>query len=140
MISIQGRWIGLLGIGLDELKKAQPSAIRAVTKATLHYENALKKKLTGPRSGIVYTTHQASAPGEPPALNTGSYRQSIGHEIVEEKDSVFGQVGTNDVRGPILEFGGIAGNNARILPRPHFSATFLEEEQTMVTILDEATT
>ncbi len=142
MITVQGHWIGLEGIGLAELKALEPKAVRAVTRATLYYEGKVKKKLSGPRTGRIYIIrgrpHQASAPGEPPATLTGELRQSIGHELVFERDTFWGEVGSPLVKARTLEFGGITGNGARILPRPYFSATFLDEEQAILAILETA--
>ena len=144
MISFTGEWIGLKDIGLNELKATQPRAVRAVTKATLYYEAAVKKKLNAelPRTGRVYIirgiTHQASAPGEPPAPFSGDLRKSIGHEFFEDAGAVWGEVGTTWPYAAILEFGGYTHNGARILPRPYFLATFLEEEQAISDILETA--
>lgn len=55
--------------------------------------------------------HQASAPGEPPAVDTGQYRQSW---QVRKRAQAEYAVGTNQERAPALEFG-----SRTIAPRPH---------------------
>lgn len=69
-------------------------------------------------SGRIYTrgniTHQASAPGEPPAADTGKYAATIGFAIERDGLGLVGKVGTGDKRGPWLELG-----TARMAARPH---------------------
>lgn len=167
MIRILGQWLGVSRIAPEELKRLRKPIEKAILKAQLHYESSVKKKLTGPRTGRIYNlpglrgrsgkarkiktrdargrfmargTYQASAPGEAPALVTGKFRQSITHgPVVWEGDNASGEVGTSAKQAHIMEFGGIAGNNARILPRPYMAPTFLEQESRLVEILSEAT-
>ena len=62
---------------------------------------------TGPRTGRIYTrgaiTHQASAPGEPPATDTGGLVSSISYWVDKRKKKV--SVGTDSIIGRWLEFG-----------------------------------
>lgn len=58
--------------------------------------------------------HRASAPGEPPAPDTTSYRQSWDMEIGESDQGGYADVFTADERGPWLEFG-----TRNMMPRPH---------------------
>lgn len=145
MILIQGQWIGVDGLTEEELRKLRPSAERTVLKAALHYESSIKAKLSGDRHGRIYVIgkrgrlHQASAPGEPPAVLFGKLRQSITHSRPEwEGDTVSVEVGTKIVYAAILEWGGVAGGGSRILPRPYFAPTFLEQQDRMEAILEEA--
>jgi hypothetical protein len=114
-------------------------------KATLYYEGKVKKKLsaTPPRTGRVYIirgrAHVASAPGEAPAPITGRLRQSIGHTDVKwDGDEASAEVGSSDPKARILEFGGVNSRGVRLLPRPFFASTWMEEEQHMQEILDSA--
>ncbi len=50
-------------------------------------------------------SNRASAPGEPPAVDTGRLRASITHEIEKEFSAWIGTVGTNIEYAPDLEFG-----------------------------------
>lgn len=94
-------------------------------------ENRIKRLLSQQGSGAFYTSksgggkHQASAPGEPPAADTGRYRASWMSEVTanEIADSFIGwtmRVGTNmwETFGRRLELGGYGGG-AYIAPRPH---------------------
>jgi hypothetical protein len=57
--------------------------------------------MTGPKSGIIYGTHQASAPGEAPAADTGYLTSSIQTEDVGEMQS---RVNVGAEYGAILEY------------------------------------
>jgi len=140
-----GQWIGLSEVTKEELAALRQPAERSVLKAALYFEGAVKKKLTGPRTGRIYRigkrgrTYQASAPGEPPAVKTGKLRQSIAHVgPTWDGDSVSAEVGSRLVYAARLEFGGTDSRGVRILPRPYLSATFLEEEANLTRILEEA--
>ena len=137
------QWVGLDTIGAEEFAALRPPAEKAVLKAALHLERAIKKKLTGARTGRIYRsrgrTHQASAPGEPPALVTGQLRNSITHTMpVWHGDNVSAEVGTSLDKAARLEFGGVDSRGVRILPRPYIGATMLEEQDTMETIMEES--
>lgn len=85
-------------------------------------ENELKKEYSKPGSGRTYTrrgvSHQASAPGEPPAPDTGQLRARIHHVVGRDAVGEFVEVGVNDPRAAMLEFG-----TRHIAPRPAFRTT-----------------
>lgn len=139
MIGFVGRWLGITGISDAELAALRAPAEKAVLKACLRFENGIKLALTGPRSGRMYGDHQASAPGEPPATWHGDLRKSITHSMPEwgVDNKVSGTVGTAIIYAAILEYGGMAGNGARILPRPYMEPTFLEMQDELEAILQE---
>ena len=89
---------------------------KAVMKLALELEAEIKCQMAEGKSGRIYerggSTHQASAPGEAPAIDTGAYVNSI--QTTETKDGA--EVGTNMEYGPFLEFG-----TSRIAKRPHFT-------------------
>lgn len=143
IVRLVTKWFGLEDLAKEELAALVKPAERAIMKATLYYEGKVKKKLTGKRSGRIYIingrAHQASAPGEPPASLTGALRQSITHtDVIWTGETASAEVGTNKEYGARLEFGGVDSRGVRILPRPYFSATWLEEEEHMQMILDQA--
>lgn len=82
----------------------------------------VRTSMGGAKHGRVYRRkgkrHQASAPGEPPAIETpqGSYAQTIRSAKVDDRTFT---VGTTDPRGPALELGG-----GRVAARPHFGPAF----------------
>lgn len=143
MIRFITRWFGLDSLARDEFEALREPTERAIFRALLYFEGRVKKKLVGERSGRIYIyegrEHQASAPGEPPAYRSGDLRKSITNSGVQwDGDNAFGEVGSDMPYARILEYGGIAGNGARILPRPYISATWLEEEEKIQGFLDKA--
>lgn len=81
-----------------------------------------RTSMGGVKHGRVYRrggkAHQASAPGEAPAIETpqGGYAQTIRTEKVDELTFA---AGTTDPRGPALELGG-----GRVAARPHLGPAF----------------
>lgn len=77
---------------------------KAVNTCCLKVERDIKESMSpnGP-----------SAPGEPPAVDTGRLRASITHRVEMEADEVAGYVGTNVEYAPWLEFG-----TSKMQPRP----------------------
>lgn len=87
----------------------------AVRKTTLEILSNAVESMQGPKSGREYarasgTMHQASAPGEAPAIDYGNLVNSL---QVDFPSSWTGIVFTNMDYAPVLEFGG-----ARIQARP----------------------
>lgn len=149
MIRFVTKWVGLDTLAAEEFEALRAPTESAIMKATLYYEGKVKQKLIGPRTGRIYGDHQASAPGEAPAAHHGDLRKSITHsDVVWEGDEASAEVGTNHPAGRILEWGGIIRRISstgksyviRILPRPYFAATWLEEEAKIQAILDKAVT
>jgi hypothetical protein len=95
-----------------------------VTELTLDvHRRAVRGVQRGPASGRVYTksnprrTHQASAPGEYPATDTGRLASSIQFEPPTNKKKPVGIVGTNLNYGRYLEFKSPAGGGRPWLMR-----------------------
>jgi HK97 gp10 family phage protein len=111
---------------------------RALLAAGAHLEEKLKKRLSRPGGGRTYRTgkkgaryrfRQSSAPGAPPAVDTGRLRNSITHNVTGRpgnrlpdpgggKNFVRVYVGTNVAYGYYLERG-----TRYVLPRPWFYIT-----------------
>ena len=149
MIKFKTAWFGLDTLSAEEFEALRQPTESAIMKATLYFEGRVKIKLNAqpPRTGRIYGTHQASAPGEPPAPLSTDLRKSITHtDVIWEGDIASAQVGTDKPYARILEFGGIINRVSpkgkhyviRILPRPYFGATWLEEEAKLQSILDKA--
>ncbi|MFH0980642.1 MAG: hypothetical protein V2A79_03775 [Planctomycetota bacterium] len=68
--------------------------------------------MAGGKSGRMYGQHQASAPGEAPAIDTGQLADSIQTEVSGSKGMVY----TNSEHGPHMEWG-----THDISPRPFFA-------------------
>lgn len=63
--------------------------------------------------GVVYGNHQASAPGDPFASDTGTLSASITHDLATDTKGLLARIGSNDQRMGWLEYG-----TSRIEPRP----------------------
>lgn len=98
---------------------AKPALLSAITKSCLLVERDAKIRMTdSPASGRDYwkgkhhdILHRASAPGEAPAVDTGTLRASVTHVVDEGK--MEGLVGTHEDYGLYLEVG-----TSNIRPRP----------------------
>jgi hypothetical protein len=100
---------------------AMDAAERGVRAASLEAEGITKLLLSQPGAGRVYrkgktVTHRASAPGQPPAPDTGRLRASVTTEVVRGIASVTGYVSVNTEYAAHLELG-----TERIQPRPYLS-------------------
>lgn len=140
---VTSKWQGLDGMGEKELQALRAPAEKGVVRAAMHFAGAVKKTLSGKRSGRIYTgrrgrKHQASAPGEPPATQTGKLRQSITFgEAKWDGWNVTCEVGSSMPYAQRLEWGGVDSRGIRILPRPYFEPTFLREVATIERILED---
>jgi phage gpG-like protein len=74
-------------------------------------DEMIRKIESPPKTGRIYGTHQASAPGEPPANDTGELAASI----TVESDGETVTLAARAPYAPTLEYGG-----AKIAPRPFF--------------------
>lgn len=111
--------------GVDKLVKGR------VTTAVYFYKRELDRLFRAPKSGRIYRVgktptkaqaargatfreHQASAPGEAPAIDTGSLRRSVTHTIIKEGWAKYrAEVGSKLPYAAYLEFG-----TRTIEPRP----------------------
>lgn len=96
----------------DELR---PRASQVVRKTAFGIERRTKAAMSGPKSGMLYARgsrlHQASAPGEAPAVDYGVLANSI--QVTADPGGLTAFVHTNTEYAPMLEFGSL-----RVLPRP----------------------
>ena len=99
---------------LKNIERAKVAAVKGaekgVERARLAVETTAKKLIQrGPKTGIMYGKHQASAPGEPPATDHGDLVRSI----ESKRDGLVAVVWTEEPYGKFLEFG-----TRHIEPRP----------------------
>jgi hypothetical protein len=157
---VSGEWDGLEGLGEEALEQVRGEAVAVVTEAADYFVGELKTTLTGQRSGRLYRViggktlapamigprvegkppagpiHQASAPGEAPAVLFGPLRNSIGRTEAKVVDgyTVEAEVGVGlgvkaednaiaENYAARLEFGGVDSRGRRILPRPYMGPT-----------------
>lgn len=126
MIRVEVGGDTLAGLGDEVLAELRPRAEAAVADAAMHLHGTVRETLSRRGTGRVYRrgkrgrTHQASAPGEPPAVDTGRLRNSIAMKgPTWEGDAVTGEVGTNVEYAARLEFGGTDSRGVRIAARPY---------------------
>jgi HK97 gp10 family phage protein len=97
-----------LGPATDE------GALVALTKLGLEAVNTVKAMLSRPGSGRQYGNHRASAPGQPPAVDTGRLRSSYAFQVGRDGRGPYVDVGTNVEYAKYLEFG-----TSLMAARPH---------------------
>lgn len=89
-----------------------------VAKAALDMEGQAKALFSGSKTGRVYkrgkVSHQASAPGEAPATDTGAEANSIQADVSRARTDLYAEVNETSAQGAVLEFGG-----HHIAARPH---------------------
>lgn len=111
------RAIGVELVGAIKEELSKPGTGRIYRRPRRDKAGKVRKNKKG--KTIYGKPHQASAPGEPPAVDTGALRNSI--HYVERRGK--GIVGTNMRKAPALEFGtNTAGKSrkVRIAKRPFF--------------------
>lgn len=102
------------------IDRAREQIARAVERAALVAESEMKRSMTGPKSGREYNRgrtrnrrpHRASAPGEPPAVDSGTLLNSISTLPGGTEFEAVVTVGAE--YGAYLEFG-----TRRMDPRPY---------------------
>lgn len=105
---------------LPEIARVFPFAVGAVVRETAEeVANTAKMKMAEPKTGRVYVKknnlgHQASAPGEAPAIDTGALVNSIKVEMVAVTKA---EVSASGEQAAPLEFGTADGH---IAARPFF--------------------
>lgn len=86
-------------------------------RRAIKVENRVKALLSTPGQGRTYRrrgiVHRASAPGAPPAVDTGQLRQSITHKLGKDTAGLYADVGTNLEKARYLETG-----TSRMAARP----------------------
>ena len=118
-----------IGLVLRAGRAGVPRDLEAIG---LDLGNQMRLDLSQPGRGRVYTTyfwtdrlgrvrpgrpripHQASAAGDPPAVDEGILRGSYGHRVERTHDGALLIFGTGDEKAKYLEFG-----TSNMLPRPH---------------------
>ena len=127
-------------------KEIKKDVTKAIAGSLIMVENDARLSIMkGPKTGRIYPrpggkTHQASAPGESPANDTGRLVSHINHEI---KDSgLSGTVGIHNLSSvPYarrLEFGGKDSRGIMILPRPYLFKAYNKNEKSIKKKIAEA--
>lgn len=119
------RRAGVVVVGAVKLKLSQPGKGRVYRTRRVNL---------GGRRGVGKTSrlHRASAPGDPPAVDTGVLRQSYDHHAETVPGAAVLRVFSRDYVASLLELG-----TTRILPRPHVRPAVEETRQVVVGIMYE---
>ena len=112
-------------------QKLEKGLSRAVRKAGAYIEGQLKTSMAEPKSGRMYGQHQASAPGESPAVMTGNLTGSIATIFPSTLEA---KIGTNVEYATYLETG-----TSRMAQRPLWERTAQESMPTLESIFEHET-
>lgn len=129
--------VNSLKVKLNAIGKTTAQEVsKAIRRGGLRIENnAAQKIVNPPKTGRIYPSkyrkgafHQASAPGESPAADSGRLDQSITSVMTQEGPEVYqSQTGSNVDYGTYLELG-----TAKIAPRPWLAPAFEEEKDKVI--------
>ena len=135
---LKGNLAARLRTGLQSALRL--AGTRGLVEGALVLERNIKRELSKPGTGRSYPRgkkfHVASAPGEPPAVDAGRLRSSIGHEEVQLLgETISIRVGTNVEYAAALEFGNVYKNGRVLLPRPFMRPALEASKQEMTDAL-----
>jgi HK97 gp10 family phage protein len=117
-------------INLGRMGQTQVQEVRlALQRGALAIENtAVEKVIQGPKTGRIYPSrgrkgakHQASAPGQPPAADTGELHTSITSPETSKPGTIRFEPGADTPYAEGLEFG-----TSKIEPRPFMGPSYDE--------------
>ncbi len=118
------------------IKKKREQLIQALTESAVVVQSEARQSiLKGPKTGRIYLRrrrikHRASAPGEPPASDTGTLVRSIVIDV--DKSKFTASVGSNVKYAPFLEQG-----TSRMAARP-FLVRALERKRSQIVKIIQA--
>lgn len=119
--------IGLAGVVKNLVGKVSTETISRAWRASNELRNAELNVLRGQRSGRVYRkpfskgTYRSSAPGEPPAVRTGTLRRSWRPTAASEKKGK-GVVVMPGIKTDVPYAPGLQKGTSRMAPRPYEDA------------------
>lgn len=112
--------LGAIGVGgkdgLADVGVEAVNAIRVLLSTPGKGRTYRRPGVRGPRAVI----HRASAPGQPPAVDTGQLRASYTWRLGRDSLGDFVEIGTNVKTAPWLEYG-----TRRMAARPHLRPTMV---------------
>lgn len=115
-----------------EIARRLPSVVSRICEDSAKaIETDVKAGMAESKAGRVYEGHQASAPGEMPAVDTGALVNSI---QTEQDGATKWVVYTNMEYAPHLEYGAPA---AGIAPRPFFTPAAERERENFIRALGD---
>ena len=111
----------------DMCRRAGDSEVKFATLAGAEVERTAKTLMrdTQTNPDVTYSGgHHPSVPGDAPAVDTGTLRRSITHEVGEEDGTAYSLVGStilNPPYGAYLEYG-----TSKMKPRPWLSQALIK--------------
>ena len=97
----------------NKLKTIKTRARAGVQRGAIGIQAEMKLMLSKPGKGEKRGKYRASAPGDPPTVQTGNLRRSVQVADLSTEKVIKARVGTNQDYGRFLEYG-----TKRIAPRP----------------------
>ena len=97
------------------VENPEHNAERLIARAAMMVQGRIVDSIQrDPKTGAVYGNHQASAPGQPPATDTGQLVRSITMSVEGTDGEVVGVIRASAPYAAMLEFG-----TTNIAPRPY---------------------
>ena len=97
------------------VENPEHNAERLIARAAMMVQGRIVDSIQrDPKTGAVYGNHQASAPGQPPATDTGQLVRSITMSVEGTEGEVIGVIRASAPYAAMLEFG-----TSNIEPRPY---------------------
>jgi hypothetical protein len=109
----------------DAVRELQKGGLRIVSDIQNQMARTRPAGRTYPAKGRPNVKHVASAPGQPPAIDTGFYRRGIDFEVGETPRGAQLRVGVRE--GAMVQAMSLEGGSVRMAARPHFGPA-LERE------------
>ena len=106
---------------LEAVNAFRGAVVRGMGAATLQGEAEMKVMLSKPGTGETYGNHRASAPGDPPAPDTGQLRMAIGSAVDVFGNEVTGRLYVNKEYAAALETG-----TEKMAARPYLKRSLVE--------------
>jgi HK97 gp10 family phage protein len=97
------------------VENPEHNAERLIARAAMMVQGRIVDSIQrDPKTGAVYGNHQASAPGQPPATDTGQLVRSITMSVEGTEGEVVGVIRASAPYAAMLEYG-----TSNIAPRPY---------------------
>lgn len=129
-ITVKGSNVSRLLVATVENKvnAVRKEVVRRASQGGVEISNAVKDVMTGQGKGKWYGNHQASAPGDPPAVASGHLRNSFkpNNNVLEHgsKTVIKSWASSNLTNvSPGYNYAWIDKGNSRVAPRPYVKKT-----------------
>lgn len=125
---------------IEEKKKRDANVMRAIKLASYMVQATARKSiLRDPKTGIVYGKHQASAPGEAPASDTGNLARNI--IVLADERTHMSYVVSRAPYSAALEYGAVRNKDSEfftLAPRPFMRPALELNRAAIRKLIDDA--